>query len=186
MRSGWMRNTSFRALGLATLLVVGLSFVSGCSLFKKKSPDTGEEAPVLVEPDVSEANLPATSSLGQFEETGTVVSGGEFQDVNFAFDSVDLDSSGREVVAANARLLSASTDTRVEIEGHCDERGTSQYNLALGARRAKVVRDGLIAEGIAASRLSTVSYGEELPLCKDSTEDCWAQNRRGHLVDLTQ
>jgi peptidoglycan-associated lipoprotein len=89
-----------------------------------------------------------------------------------------------EAVRNNAAILESSPALKVEIEGHCDERGSSEYNLALGARRARSVRDALTGLGVSGDRMSTVSYGEELPLCKDTSESCWAQNRRGHLVEL--
>ncbi len=185
MSSGCLWSGRSRGALPVVVVVLGLLVFSGCSLLGDKSAP-GEENPAMESPSLEEAELPAASSLEQFEATGEVVSGGEFRDVNFAFDSVELDEVAREAVAANAAILKNNPDIRVEIEGHCDDRGTSQYNLALGARRAKILRDALIAEGVSASRLSTVSYGEELPLCKEANEECWARNRRGHLVDLTR
>jgi len=127
------------------------------------------------------------SSLAQFEQSGTVLGGsGDFRDVPFAFDSDQLDSAAMDAVRANAGVLQSQADRRVEIEGHCDERGTSEYNLALGARRARAVKDAMVGMGISADRMSTVSYGEELPLCKESTESCWTTNRRAHLTDLSR
>lgn len=89
-----------------------------------------------------------------------------------------------EAVEHNARWFVDHPGVRVEVEGHCDERGTSEYNLGLGARRARVVRDALVQAGVNSENLSTVSYGEELPLCKESIESCWVRNRRAHLVAL--
>jgi len=127
------------------------------------------------------------SSLSQFEQSGTVLGGsGDFRDVPFAFDSDQLDSAAMDAVRSNVSVLQSHTDRRVEIEGHCDERGTSEYNLALGARRARAVKDAMVGMGIATDRMSTVSYGEELPLCKESTESCWATNRRAHFTDLNR
>jgi len=127
------------------------------------------------------------SSLSQFEQSGTVLGGsGDFRDVPFAFDSDQLDGAAMDAVRANAGVLKSQADRRVEIEGHCDERGTSEYNLALGARRARSVKDAMVGAGIAADRMSTVSYGEELPLCKESTESCWTTNRRAHFTDVNR
>jgi peptidoglycan-associated lipoprotein len=127
------------------------------------------------------------SSLAQFEQSGTVLgASGDFRDVPFAFDSDQLDSASMDAVRANSSVLQSHPDRRVEIEGHCDERGTSEYNLALGARRARAVKDAMVGMGVAADRMSTVSYGEELPLCKESTESCWATNRRAHFTDLNR
>lgn len=127
------------------------------------------------------------SSLSQFEQSGQVLGGsGDFRDIPFAFDSDQLDSVAMDAVRANAAVLQSQAERRVEIEGHCDERGTSEYNLALGARRARAVKDAMVGMGISADRMSTVSYGEELPLCKESTESCWATNRRSHFTDLSR
>jgi peptidoglycan-associated lipoprotein len=111
---------------------------------------------------------------------------GPLQDVPFAFDSYDLSPEARATVQSNANWLRNNAAVKVEIEGHCDERGTVEYNLALGAKRAKAVRDYLASLGIASDRLSTISYGEELPVCRESNEDCWQQNRRVHFLVLTR
>jgi peptidoglycan-associated lipoprotein len=82
----------------------------------------------------------------------------------------------------NAAWLKDNTHTLLLIEGHADERGTNEYNLALGARRAKAAADYLVSQGVLATRISTVSYGEERPLCAQRTEACWARNRRAHFL----
>lgn len=112
--------------------------------------------------------------------------GGPLHDVLFAFDSYDLSSESRSTVQLNADWLRSNPQVKVEIEGHCDERGTVEYNLALGAKRAKAVRDYLVSLGVSPERLSTISYGEELPLCRESTESCWQKNRRVHFLALTR
>lgn len=104
------------------------------------------------------------------------------KDIYFEFDRADLRPDTRETLKANAQWMKSNASARVEIEGHCDERGTNEYNLALGARRAHSARDYLITLGIAANRLSTISYGEEIPVCADKTEDCWQKNRRARFV----
>ena len=112
--------------------------------------------------------------------------GGPLYDVMFAFDSYDLSSESRSTVQSNAEWLRNNPQVKVEIEGHCDDRGTVEYNLALGAKRAKAVRDYLVSLGVPSEQLSTISYGEELPLCRESTDDCWQQNRRVHFLALTR
>lgn len=124
------------------------------------------------------------SSLDQFQGSGEVAAGGVFKDVHFALDSDRLPPDSMEAVRNNVAILEGSPSMRVEIEGHCDERGSSEYNLALGARRARAVRDAMIELGITSDRMSTVSYGEELPLCKDAMEACYRKNRRAHFVEL--
>jgi peptidoglycan-associated lipoprotein len=107
-------------------------------------------------------------------------------DVHFAYDSYEVDSAARDVLARNLEWLRQNGRAKVELEGHADSRGTIEYNLALGAKRAKAVKDYLVTQGIAADRLSTISYGKELPLCHDENETCWARNRRVHAVILGQ
>ncbi|MGZ9254117.1 MAG: peptidoglycan-associated lipoprotein Pal [Candidatus Binatia bacterium] len=104
------------------------------------------------------------------------------KDAFFDFDRYDLSADARAVLRANADWLKSNPSVRVEIEGHCDERGTSDYNLALGAKRAQAAREYLASLGIAVDRLTTTSYGEEIPVCQESTEGCWRQNRRARFV----
>ncbi|MCB0335494.1 MAG: peptidoglycan-associated lipoprotein Pal [Bdellovibrionales bacterium] len=106
--------------------------------------------------------------------------GGPLRDISFAYDSYALDSSGRAVAAANADWLKENPNATVEIEGHCDERGTNEYNMVLGSNRAKAVMDYLTTQGISSSRLTTISYGEELPLDPGHNPSAWARNRRVH------
>jgi peptidoglycan-associated lipoprotein len=113
---------------------------------------------------------------------GEAPGGGPLKDINFAFDKADLSETARAILKTNADWLKSNPSARVQIEGHCDERGTADYNMALGAKRAQAAMDYLATLGIAANRLSTVSYGEEIPVCKEHTEDCWAKNRRARFV----
>jgi peptidoglycan-associated lipoprotein len=108
------------------------------------------------------------------------------QDVFFEFDRWSLTESGRQLLGMNADWLRSNPDKRVMIEGHCDERGTSAYNMVLGEKRAKAIRAYLIDLGIKAERLEAVSYGKERPMCQERTEDCYQQNRRGHLAVRTR
>jgi peptidoglycan-associated lipoprotein len=102
--------------------------------------------------------------------------------VYFELDSSSLSESGRKVLQSNAEWLKRWSSVRVMIEGHCDERGTAEYNLALGDRRARAVHSYLVSLGVAADRLAAVSKGKEQPLCSEPHESCWQQNRRGHFV----
>ena len=112
---------------------------------------------------------------------GSAEAGKELKDVNFAFDSYEIDSIGKSVLQANANWLKANAGRRVQIEGHCDERGTNEYNMVLGANRARATQDYLRGLGIESNRMSTVSYGEELPLDPRHNEEAWAKNRRAHF-----
>ena len=103
-------------------------------------------------------------------------------DAFFDYDMSVIRDDARPVLQANATYLRRWTTTRVSIEGHADSRGTSEYNLALGERRAAAVRDYLVSLGIAANRMLGVSRGEESPQCTQENETCWQRNRRGHFV----
>jgi peptidoglycan-associated lipoprotein len=102
--------------------------------------------------------------------------------VYFAYDESTVSDEAREQLARNADILRGAPQLRLLVEGHCDERGTNEYNLALGERRAAAVRGYLESLGVAGDRLSALSYGEERPVCTESDESCWSQNRRSHMV----
>lgn len=106
---------------------------------------------------------------------------GLIKDVFFDYDKSDLSESTRTILAENARWFRQYQDAQIIVEGHCDERGTEEYNLALGDRRAQATRDYLIELGVSSSRLEAVSYGEERPFVQGSNEATWAQNRRAHF-----
>lgn len=103
-------------------------------------------------------------------------------DVFFEYDMFVLSAEARAVLQTNVNWMRRWTSTRVSIEGHADSRGTSEYNLALGDRRANAVRDYMVSLGIAGDRLLAVSRGEETPVCSEEAESCWSRNRRGHAV----
>ena len=107
---------------------------------------------------------------------------GWIQDAFFAFDASTLDDDAQEALQQSASWLRSHPEFRLRIEGHCDERGTEQYNLALGERRAETVAAYLATLGVERTRIQTVSYGEERPFEEGSSETAWAQNRRAHLV----
>ncbi len=104
------------------------------------------------------------------------------QPVFYALDSSELDDTGRAVVTANAQILKKYPEWTITVEGHCDERGTAEYNLALGELRAIAVKNYLVSLGIPASRILTVSYGKEFPFDPGHHEAAWAKNRRAHFV----
>ena len=103
------------------------------------------------------------------------------KDIYFRFDQYDLDDQSRDTLRQNARYLQANSGAMIEIQGHCDERGTNNYNIALGERRAHSTKMYLVQQGISARRIHTISYGEERPFCFDSNDACWQKNRRAHF-----
>ncbi|MBI4827555.1 MAG: peptidoglycan-associated lipoprotein Pal [Nitrospinae bacterium] len=106
----------------------------------------------------------------------------DLQDVNFDFDKSDIRSDARDILGKNADWITAHPEYSVQIEGHCDERGTAEYNLALGERRANSVKNYLAQMGVDSNRLVTISYGEELPLDPGHDDAAWAKNRRAHFL----
>jgi peptidoglycan-associated lipoprotein len=163
-------------LALCTVVAVG----GGCS---RRAPSPAQEG---VGGGLTDESLAPGGSLDRAREGLGPGEEGPLRDVHFEFDSEDLDETARATLDDNLAWLRDNAKARVEIEGHCDNRGTIEYNLALGARRAKAVQDYLTTQGIAADRLTTISYGKELPLCQEDTEECWARNRRAHCVVLNQ
>ncbi len=151
-------------LTMAALAAAGL-FFAGCA---KKEPVEPAPAPEP-QPTVSQPAEPTVAKPAA-------------NSVYFAFDSSELDASARATLDAWAAWLNANPDVRIKVEGNCDERGSREYNLALGQRRADAVRDYLASQGVSASRIDTVSFGEERPVCTGTGEACWAQNRRADIV----
>jgi peptidoglycan-associated lipoprotein len=107
-----------------------------------------------------------------------------FEDIYFDFDKYDIRPDAKPMLQSVADWLIKNKSSELLIEGHCDERGTNEYNLALGDRRARATRDYLVSLGVASGRIDIISYGEEKPLCAEKTEECWQKNRRAHFVVL--
>jgi peptidoglycan-associated lipoprotein len=106
----------------------------------------------------------------------------ELQDIYFDFDKYDIRPADTRILDANATWLKSNPNHLVLIEGHADERGTNEYNLALGERRAKSTMNYLVSQGVQANRITIISYGEERPACTEKSEGCWAKNRRSHFL----
>jgi peptidoglycan-associated lipoprotein len=108
------------------------------------------------------------------------------KDIHFDFDKYDILPEDAQILKENAALLSKYPQVKIQVEGHCDERGTNEYNLALGERRANAAKKYLVSLGISTDRISSISYGEEKPLDTGHDEEAWAKNRRGHFVILSK
>ncbi len=108
--------------------------------------------------------------------------GQSVKDVYFDYDKSDIRGDQQASVQADAQFLNQHPNITFTIEGHCDERGSTEYNLALGDQRASSVKNALVSAGVSANRIKTISYGKEKPFCMESNEACWQQNRRGHFV----
>jgi peptidoglycan-associated lipoprotein len=170
-----MRHTPVRILMLA-LLALGL-MTAGCA---KKKPAQSPPTPPAEQPTTpTPTPVPDTTSpppvplAASFSELGVVY---------FALDSYSLDDAGRAVLDKNAKLMRDNPDWTATVAGHCDERGTVEYNQALGEKRANAVRDYLVAAGVPVARLKTVSYGKEMPAVEGHDEASWARNRRAEFT----
>jgi peptidoglycan-associated lipoprotein len=172
------RKTMKIFIGVA-VLAAGFTFLTACP--KKPLPPTTEVNPPTTTPDTTGRTQPKPPEVTENPRAWME----KVQDVFFDFDKAELRADARSVLQADAQYLKDHPDAKVVLEGHCDERGTEEYNLALGQRRADAVKQYLVDLGVPASRLSTISYGEEKPFVMGHTEEAWAKNRRVHF-DITQ
>jgi peptidoglycan-associated lipoprotein len=180
-RGGWAdsERRRTRVVVVAAAAALALALAAGCSSKQSGAEGEGGKGSNLGESGVG-GN---TSSLSQFQKGQLGAGGaGPLSDIHFDYNDYSIRAQDSEVLKTNADWLTKNSNSRVQIEGHCDNRGSEEYNLALGAKRAQAAKDYLETLGISASRMSTISYGKELPLCTEDTEDCWAQNRRDHFV----
>jgi len=183
---------AFMVFGLVTVSCAKKQVVSeptGMSLDSAAEADAAARAEELArQRALEEARLAEEAernkALSEAEYAQKMASEQSFQsqDVNFDFDSFELSDVAKTILKDKALWLEENSNSHVLIEGHCDDRGTTEYNIALGERRAIAAQKYLINLGISESRLSTISYGEERPLDSGATEDAWAKNRRAHFV----
>jgi peptidoglycan-associated lipoprotein len=174
------------SISSAFLSVCMVSVLASCSHKPPKSvpeerptPTPASSAPA---PIVRPTPVPSAQGDVLSEDLATLNRRGYLKDAFFEYDKASLRDDARASVSADADWLKQYPSISILIEGHCDERGTSEYNLALGDHRANAVREYLAALGISGSRIRTVSYGREKPFCTQSTESCWQENRRAHFV----
>ncbi|MBN2654698.1 MAG: peptidoglycan-associated lipoprotein Pal [Nitrospirae bacterium] len=143
---------------------------------EKQAPSTIQTKEIVTE-KIASAKAHPSEADAIYEEIRSAL-----RDIYFDFDKYDINEDSKPMIKQVASALTKTSSIKVIIEGHCDERGTNEYNLSLGEKRAFAVKEYLLSLGIQSSRIQTVSYGEEKPACKDSTEECWAKNRRAHFV----
>jgi len=199
MEVDWMR----RFFVMAIAVLISAVFMIGCAEKKvvkpgqqemqqqqQQQPETTAKEPAekkgLIKPQerITEqqlAKIETKDELAKYKEES-----GLFKDIYFDFDKYDVRQEDKDVLQGVASWLLKNPPAKILVEGHCDERGTNEYNLALGDRRAKAARDYLVALGIGSVRVETISYGEEKPVCTEKTEECWAKNRRAHFVVLRE
>lgn len=164
----------------ALALVAALSALAGCAKKATQTPPVPSTPPPTTAPSTP-APTPAPAPSEPAPST-PAFQAGDLRPAFFDLDSYSLSAAARAVLDANARVLRDNPGVRLVIEGHCDERGTVEYNQALGERRAQTARDYLVNAGIDGARLSVISYGKERPFATGSDEAAWAQNRRAHFT----
>ena len=191
-----MRNTMKTGL---SLVIVLLSLLTAAACAKRQPPDAATPQPppsVATPPQVATAApprrvdeaLPVPAQPGVPDDAASsrtiddLNRNSPFKPVFFAVDSSDLDEIGRATASANAEIMKKNPSWVITIEGHCDERGTAEYNLALGERRAIAVKTFLVSLGVSPDRVRTISYGKEFPFDPGKTEEAFSRNRRGHFV----
>jgi peptidoglycan-associated lipoprotein len=189
---------------LAPLLVLAL-FLVGCPKRPATSaasapPPTAPATPPTTPPTTPPAAVPpatpppaavAPPSTGPSAPTeppkpSEFTANPNLNDIHFDFDKYNIRPGDAKILDANAAWLKSNPANLVLIEGHCDERGTNEYNLALGERRAKSTMNYLVAQGVQAARITIISYGKERPLCTEHNEACWSKNRRSHFLTKAQ
>jgi peptidoglycan-associated lipoprotein len=175
-RGGWVISRSIIARAVV-VVSLGAMLVMGCSSKKPKGINDANGANGIGTTGVGGTDTKGfdTGSLGKNEH-------GPLNDIHFAYNEYTIEPQDGSVLRSNATWLQTNAQSRVQVEGHCDERGSEEYNIALGAKRAQAAKDYLVTLGIASSRISTISYGKELPACQDHDESCWSQNRRDHFA----
>ncbi len=178
--------------GIFVVLILGLIIFTGCA--EKKSVVTGDAGQSQQSATTSPTEQQSVTPTGETPESQDVTAEksvdlekmarmkSPVSDINFDFDSSSINYEAREILKANANYFMKNRVSSIIIEGHCDERGTAEYNMALGERRAQETKTYLVNLGIRESMMRTVSFGEENPLDPSSTEEAWAKNRRAHFV----
>jgi len=177
---------------IITVLILCFGLIMmGCAkkTVVKEEPSVKKEEATKSEAERA-AKEPATKE--QFEKSlvaertpgieGQVFESSMFKDIHFNFDKYDIRPGDAAILKENAALLKKFPSVKIQIEGHCDDRGTVEYNLALGERRANRTKDYLVSLGISTARISTISYGKEKPLDPGHSEEAWATNRRAHTI----
>ena len=190
-----------RFLAIVTVLL-GFVIISGCAQKKVVQPSTVTEqkqdliaGKELSDTSKKNGNTPqggqskellSEKQFAKAQPKETILNVEEIQaglkDINFDFDKYDLTPEAKIILKEVASALSKNIKANVVVEGHCDERGTNEYNLGLGDKRANSVKDYLLSLGVPSGRIETISYGEEKPICTESSEGCWTKNRRAHFV----
>jgi peptidoglycan-associated lipoprotein len=190
-----MKRSQIRRVAIALILAAFALSATACKKAKPPvarptapggtNPGSATGVPTPPTPVPEDTRVPPEPSVEdplKVSDIDKINQNSPFQPVFFAYDSTEVDAAGQQALTGNAAILKKYPEWVITIEGHADERGTAEYNLVLGTRRAAAARDYLIALGIPADRLRTVSYGKEFPFDPSHTEAAWSKNRRAHFV----
>jgi peptidoglycan-associated lipoprotein len=190
--AGDIMGGEMKRLYLVVALLASGFLISGCAQSKvASSPDSQQQAMKGTEQKESAEGKNGTGKITDKADArveskekmpGVREISGGFDDIHFDYDRYVLPADAKPVLRKVADYLLKNSGQKILIEGHCDERGTSEYNLGLGDRRAKVAKDYLVSLGVPSFRVDVMSYGKEKPLCTEQEEDCWRRNRRDHFV----
>lgn len=187
-----------RRLFITVLIITGIVSIAGCSTKRILPPDQPaveqteeKKGDKKAEADAAVSKEPHKESITEKHISKAQPSDSEMsikelqtkiKDIHFDYDRYDIRDDAKPVMKEVADMLSKNRKIKVIIEGHCDERGTNEYNLGLGDRRASSTKEYLVSLGIPTGKIETISYGEEKPVCAEQTEECWGKNRRAHFV----
>ena len=185
----------FAPLGIVVVMALGLIIFGGCAEKQAVVKDESVQQPAqTATPAPAPAPVPAPATDDEAarkaqaareaaaKRNAAALAALNIQNIYFDFDKSNIRPDAREILKANSEIFLKNSDSKIVIEGHCDERGTAEYNMALGERRAQEAKQYLINLGIDASRMQTISYGKEKPLDTRSTEEAWSINRRAQFV----
>jgi peptidoglycan-associated lipoprotein len=165
-------------IGIFAVLVFGLAIFTGCAEKKKVVTDGSAQEQKVEAAQAADA----TKAKEQSAKVRAAAIAATVRDINFDFDKSNIRPDAREILKTNADVFLKNSASTIVIEGHCDERGTAEYNMALGQKRAQEAKKYLVNLGIKESIMKTISYGEERPLDPGHDEEAWAMNRRAHFV----
>ena len=168
--------------GIGSVEPSGSRSVSPSASTTYKATASGAGGSAVAEARITVTEPPPPAPPAPRPLTDSEFFAGNVQDIYFDYDKYDIREDARATLSNDARALNERPGIRFTIEGHCDERGSEKYNLALGDKRANATKQFLVGQGVATDRIETISYGEEKPVCSDHSEDCWQKNRRAHFV----
>lgn len=162
-------------------LTAALAMMTGCPKKAPKPEPKPVATPATTEDKSSDATTQTPDQIWKMkiEKAREALSS---SDVYFDYDKSDIKDDSRTELTHKAKYMNENADIRVTIEGHCDERGSNEYNLGLGERRAASVKKFLVGQGVKETNIDTITYGEEKPVCFEKNESCWSKNRRAHFA----